>query len=85
MQLKEAFQLTLQQIKKLDLNFEFKLFSILILQSIDTNIHKLQAIVLSPTRELAEQTFNVMKAFGTHLKARIHARIGGSSLWFIIK
>ena len=35
------------------------IFSIGILQVIDTNSSKLQAIVLSPTRELAEQTRNV--------------------------
>ena len=56
------------------------IFSIGILQSIDSGSNKLQAIVLSPTRELAEQTRNVMLAFGQHMKARIHACIGGVSL-----
>lgn len=61
------------------------IFSIGVLQSIDTDINKLQAIVLSPTRELAEQTRNVMLAFGEHMKARIHACIGGTSVQQDIK
>ena len=35
------------------------IFSIGVLQSIDTSENTIQAIVLSPTRELAEQTRNV--------------------------
>eukprot|EP00484_Ammonia_sp_Unknown_P001200 CAMPEP_0197023334 /NCGR_PEP_ID=MMETSP1384-20130603/4049_1 /TAXON_ID=29189 /ORGANISM="Ammonia sp." /LENGTH=422 /DNA_ID=CAMNT_0042451531 /DNA_START=11 /DNA_END=1279 /DNA_ORIENTATION=+ len=56
------------------------IFSIGVLQIIDTNSSKLQAIVLSPTRELAEQTRNVMLAFGEHLKAKIVSLIGGTSV-----
>eukprot|EP00485_Elphidium_margaritaceum_P002930 CAMPEP_0202705758 /NCGR_PEP_ID=MMETSP1385-20130828/18265_1 /ASSEMBLY_ACC=CAM_ASM_000861 /TAXON_ID=933848 /ORGANISM="Elphidium margaritaceum" /LENGTH=406 /DNA_ID=CAMNT_0049364063 /DNA_START=51 /DNA_END=1271 /DNA_ORIENTATION=- len=56
------------------------IFSIGVLQVIDTKSSKLQAIVLSPTRELAEQTRNVMLAFGEHLKAKIVSLIGGTSV-----
>jgi len=56
------------------------IFAIGILQIIDTNSSSLQAIVLSPTRELAEQTRNVMMAFGEHLKAKIISLIGGTSI-----
>jgi len=51
-----------------------------ILQLIDCSVNKLQALVLSPTRELAEQTRNVMLAFGENMKARVHACIGGTSV-----
>jgi len=51
-----------------------------ILQVIDTGKNELQALVLSPTRELAEQTRNVMLAFGETMSARVHACIGGTSV-----
>eukprot|EP01083_Nonionella_stella_P303359 1049876_1 len=56
------------------------IFAIGILQAIDCSSSALQAIVLSPTRELAEQTRNVMLAFGEHLKAKIISLIGGTSI-----
>jgi len=40
----------------------------------------LQALVLSPTRELAEQTRNVCLALGEHLNAKVHSCIGGHSV-----
>jgi len=51
-----------------------------ILQLIDTGVNKLQALVLSPTRELAEQTQSVLLAFGENMSARVHACIGGTSV-----
>jgi len=56
------------------------IFAIGMLQIIDTKSSALQAIVLSPTRELAEQTRNVMMAFGEHLKANVISLIGGTSI-----
>lgn len=56
------------------------IFSIGILQIIDCNINKLQGIILSPTRELAEQTKNVISAFGQYLKVNIISLIGGTSI-----
>lgn len=53
------------------------IFCVGILQSVDTAKRALQALVLSPTRELAEQTRNVMLAFGEHLNVKVHTCIGG--------
>jgi len=51
-----------------------------VLQVIETKTAKTQALVLSPTRELAEQTRNVMLAFGEYMKARVHPCIGGMNV-----
>lgn len=56
------------------------LFCIGVLQRIDTSRKDTQGLVLSPTRELAEQSRNVMLAFGDYLGARCHACIGGKSV-----
>jgi ATP-dependent RNA helicase len=39
-----------------------------------------QALILSPTRELASQTERVMLAIGDHLNIQVHACIGGKSI-----
>jgi hypothetical protein len=44
------------------------IFSIGVLQSINTRSRDTQALVLSPTRELAVQSRNVMMAFGDYMK-----------------
>jgi ATP-dependent RNA helicase len=56
------------------------IFCVGILQSIETKKKDLQALVLSPTRELAEQSRNVVLAFGDYLSVRCHACIGGKSI-----
>eukprot|EP00954_Amorphochlora_amoebiformis_P011752 918156-Amorphochlora_amoeboformis.AAC.1 len=56
------------------------IFCVGILQSINARIKDLQALVLSPTRELAEQSCKVMMAFGDYMNARVHACIGGKSV-----
>jgi len=56
------------------------IFCVGILQSINSRIKDLQALVLSPTRELAEQSCKVMMAFGDYMNARVHACIGGKSV-----
>ncbi|XXQ39121.1 RNA helicase [Plasmodiophora brassicae] len=56
------------------------IFCVGILQMIDTKKKDLQALVLSPTRELAEQSRNVMLALGDYMNARCHACIGGKSV-----
>eukprot|EP00494_Astrolonche_serrata_P022811 UN23068 len=53
------------------------IFSIGVLNNIDVRKTDTQALVLSPTRELAEQTQNVMLSLGEFLKARVHCCIGG--------
>ncbi|EIW66570.1 hypothetical protein TREMEDRAFT_57751 [Tremella mesenterica DSM 1558] len=55
-------------------------FSIAILQSIDSNIRESQALVLSPTRELAVQIQTVVLALGDYMNVSCHACIGGTSV-----
>ena len=55
-------------------------FSIGILQSLDTSCNEVQALVLSPTRELAEQTQKVLLALGDFMNVQCHACIGGKSI-----
>lgn len=53
-------------------------FSISVLQSIDLKISKIQALVLAPTRELAQQIQKVVRALGDFLKITSHACVGGT-------
>jgi translation initiation factor 4A len=39
-----------------------------------------QALVLAPTRELAQQIKQVMTAIGDYMKVKIHACIGGTAV-----
>lgn len=55
-------------------------FSIGILQSIDISLSETQALILSPTRELAEQTQKVLLALGDYMNVQCHSCIGGKSL-----
>lgn len=55
-------------------------FSISVLQSIDMTSNETQALILSPTRELAEQTQKVLLALGDFMNVQCHACIGGKSI-----
>jgi ATP-dependent RNA helicase len=55
-------------------------FSIGILQCLNTTTNETQALVLSPTRELAEQTQKVILALGDFMNVQCHACIGGKSI-----
>ena len=55
-------------------------FSIGVLQSIDTSTLETQALVLSPTRELAIQTQKVLLALGDYMSIQVHSCIGGKSV-----
>lgn len=55
-------------------------FSISILQRIDTTIAECQALILAPTRELAQQIAKCVLALGDYMGARCHACVGGSSV-----
>ncbi|PRT53331.1 ATP-dependent RNA helicase fal1 [Wickerhamiella sorbophila] len=55
-------------------------FSIGMLQSIDMKSKEIQALVISPTRELAVQIQQVIKALGDYLQANCYACIGGGSV-----
>ena len=60
-------------------------FSISTLQSIDTSIRETQALILSPTRELATQIQSVVLALGDYMNVQCHACIGGTSIGEDIK
>jgi len=53
-------------------------FSISILQRIDTKINSTQALILAPTRELAQQIQKVVLALGDYMDVQCHACIGGT-------
>ncbi|KAF9031976.1 DEAD-domain-containing protein [Hymenopellis radicata] len=55
-------------------------FSISILQSIDVTVRETQALVLSPTRELATQIQSVVLALGDYMNVQCHTCIGGTSI-----
>jgi ATP-dependent RNA helicase len=55
-------------------------FSISVLQSIDTALRESQALILSPTRELACQIQSVVLALGDYMNVQCHACIGGTSI-----
>ncbi|BFZ59919.1 RNA helicase [Saitoella coloradoensis] len=55
-------------------------FSISALQVVDTSMRETQALILSPTRELATQTQSVVLALGDYLNISCHAVIGGTSV-----
>ena len=50
------------------------------LQSIDVTVRETQALVLSPTRELATQIQSVVLALGDYMNIQCHACIGGTSI-----
>jgi translation initiation factor 4A len=53
-------------------------FSISVLQLIDPKIKNTQALILAPTRELAQQIQKVVRALGDYLKITSHACVGGT-------
>jgi len=55
-------------------------FSIGILQQVDNSLAECQALVLAPTRELAQQIVKVMIALGDFMSVRIHACVGGTAV-----
>tara|TARA_B100000886_G_scaffold36297_1_gene22607 strand:+ start:2416 stop:3561 length:1146 start_codon:yes stop_codon:yes gene_type:complete len=55
-------------------------FSIAALELVDKNIESCQVIILNPTREIADQTLNVIRSLGNYLDYNIEAAIGGKKL-----
>jgi len=53
-------------------------FSISVLQLVDSSIKDIQALILAPTRELAQQIRKVAGALGDFLAVTSHACIGGT-------
>ncbi|RZC47099.1 hypothetical protein C5167_040061 [Papaver somniferum] len=56
------------------------MIALTVCQIVDTSNHEVQALILSPTRELATQTEKVILAIGDHMKIQAHACIGGQSV-----
>jgi len=55
-------------------------FSVGILQSLDPNEPQCQALVLAPTRELANQIMKVLLAISDFMKVKVHACVGGTAV-----
>ena len=55
-------------------------FSISVLQKLDQNVKACQALILAPTRELAQQIQKVVVAIGDFMNIECHACIGGTSV-----
>lgn len=55
-------------------------FSISILQHVNLSLNQCQALVLAPTRELAQQIQKVVLALGDYQKVKCHACIGGTNV-----
>jgi len=53
-------------------------FSISVLQQIDQKLKKTQALILAPTRELAQQIQKVVRSLGDFLNVTSHACVGGT-------
>lgn len=50
------------------------------LQIVDFNLTEPQALLLSPTRELAEQSAKVCRALGDYVGVRLHCCVGGKAV-----
>jgi len=55
-------------------------FSISILQRIDVSVKEIQALIVAPTRELAQQIEKVLKTLGDFMGVGSHACVGGTSI-----
>ncbi|KAG2296979.1 hypothetical protein Bca52824_043648 [Brassica carinata] len=51
-----------------------------VLQQLDVTLVQCQALVLAPTRELAQQIEKVMRALGDYIGVKVHACVGGTSV-----
>lgn len=55
-------------------------FSIGVLQHIDETKPETQVIIMEPTRELAKQSYEVIKNIGTYMKINMELLIGGTNI-----
>lgn len=55
-------------------------FAISILQKLDPEVRGCQALVLAPTRELAQQILKVITALGDFMNVKVHACFGGTAI-----
>nr|CAA76677.1 translation initiation factor [Pisum sativum] len=56
------------------------MIALTVCQVVDTSVREVQALIVSPTRELATQTEKVILAIGDHINIQAHACIGGKSV-----
>ena len=56
------------------------LIALTLCQSVDVATNEVQALILSPTRELASQTDKIILALGDFLQIQSHSCIGGKNL-----
>ncbi|OIT06175.1 eukaryotic initiation factor 4a-3 [Nicotiana attenuata] len=56
------------------------MIALTVCQIVDTKSSEVQALILSPTRELAAQTEKVILAIGDYINVQAHACIGGKSV-----
>mmetsp|Transcript_24036 Transcript_24036/g.29098 ORF Transcript_24036/g.29098 Transcript_24036/m.29098 type:complete len:418 (+) Transcript_24036:101-1354(+) len=56
------------------------LIGVTMCQLLDTSTREVQALIMSPTRELAVQTEKVILALGDYMNVQAHACIGGKSI-----
>lgn len=55
-------------------------FTVSILQKIDVALKETQALILAPTRELAQQIVKVIIAIGDYMSVQVHACVGGTAV-----
>lgn len=55
-------------------------FSISILQALDTSLKECQALILAPTRELAQQIQKVLMSLSEYMAIEVHACVGGTAV-----
>lgn len=55
-------------------------FAISALQKLDLKKKDCQALIISPTRELAQQTQKVIESLGDFMKAKVHVCVGGTAV-----
>ncbi|GAU39692.1 hypothetical protein TSUD_321060 [Trifolium subterraneum] len=56
------------------------MIALTVCQVVDTSVREVQALIVSPTRELASQTEKVILAIGDFINIQAHACIGGKSV-----
>ncbi|CAM8938220.1 unnamed protein product [Rhodiola kirilowii] len=56
------------------------MIALTVCQMVDTSSREVQALILSPTRELATQTEKVILAIGEYINIQAHACVGGKSV-----
>jgi len=53
-------------------------FAIGLLQRINPSLRAVQALVLGPTRELAQQTADTVESIGSYMQVKVHAALSGN-------